>query len=70
MKKIPTKQIEKAVDATIEDMKNIFPFRKLCQDQKTKNIIINETKVGLLRYIFLKNLKIVMEDTNGSQSKI
>ena len=70
MKKISNKQIEKAVDATIEDMKNVFPFRKLCQKQKTKNIIIHENKTGLLRYLFLKNLKEIMEDKNGSQSKI
>ena len=49
------KEIEEGVDKTIEDLKNIFPIKRL--GSKSKYLIISEKKIGVLRYLMLKNLK-------------
>lgn len=49
------KDIEKSVDLTIEDMKNVFNIRNA-------SMRIPLSKIGILRYFFLKNFKTVEEE--------
>lgn len=49
--------IEKAAEETIEDLKVIFRFQTQNKNTKIKTLYIPENKLGILRYLLIKNLK-------------
>lgn len=51
------KEIEAAADKTIEDLKQIFRFRRANSLTKIKTLFIPENKIGVLRYLMIKNLE-------------
>ena len=49
--------IEKAVDETIQDLKIMFRFQKPNKVVKMKTLFIPENKMGVLRYLLIKNIR-------------
>ncbi|MFW6173742.1 MAG: hypothetical protein ACOC5T_08360 [Elusimicrobiota bacterium] len=54
-KKLDEEDIQEIADRTIEDLKNLFPYRIRGRNTKTKTLMINEKKMGRIRYLLIKN---------------
>jgi len=53
---ITEEQIEKAVNNTIEDMKNIFRYAPAQPGTKKNTLFVPEKKMGTIRYLLIKNI--------------
>ena len=50
-------QIENAVDEAINDLKTLFRFQKPNKMVRHKTLFIPQNKIGVLRYLLIKNIK-------------